>query len=309
MITDKYSELISYLDKEKIEYLVDEPMSNHTSFRIGGPAKIFVSPRIETFPELLQKISKHGINRFVLGKGSNVLFDDEGFDGAVISTLNLDSVDLNGRVIMCAAGCSLTALSRFALDNSLSGLSFAYGIPGSVGGAVYMNAGAYNGEISYVLSGSDYVDTNTFTVHHLGREEHCFSYRHSSYKDHPERIIISAEFTLKDGDANVIKAEMDDFMERRRTKQPLEYPSAGSVFKRYPGRYTAQMIDEAGLKGASVGGAEVSVKHAGFIINKGGATSGDVKELVALIEKTIKEKFGIEIEREIIYIGKDGKEN
>ena len=309
MITDKYSELISYLKREKIEYLTDEPMSKHSSFRIGGPANLVVSPVTEALPALLQKVCELGLNRIILGKGSNVLFDDEGFDGVVISTLNLDSVSLSDNVIKCAAGCSLTAVSRFALDNSFEGLSFAYGIPGSVGGAVYMNAGAYNGEISYVLSGSDYIDTNTFTIHHLDRDEHDFSYRYSSYKDHPERIIISADFALKKGDAASIKAEMDDFMERRRTKQPLEFPSAGSVFKRYPGRYTAQMIDEAGLKGASVGGAEVSVKHAGFIVNKGGATSHDVKELVSLIERTIKEKFGIEIEREIIYVGKYGKEN
>lgn len=305
MTSDKYSEFVSYLDKEGIAYLTNEPMSDHTSFRIGGPARFFVSPGASAFGGVLRTLKELGIERFIIGKGSNVLFDDDGFDGAVISTLGLDAFSLEDNVVKCSAGCSFTALSRFALDNSLAGLSFAYGIPGSVGGAVYMNAGAYNGEVSFVLSGSDYIDTDTYTLHHLEPEEHSFSYRYSSYKDHPERVIISAEFKLEHGDYSAIKAEMDDFMDRRRTKQPLEYPSAGSVFKRYPGRYTAQMIDEAGLKGASVGGAEVSVKHAGFIINKGGATSRDVKELISLIERTIKDKFGIDIEREVIYVGKN----
>lgn len=298
------NEYLEYLGSHSVAFLTDEPMSLHTTFKIGGAASVFVMPA--TDGELMTSYNKAkelGINVYILGKGSNVLFDDSGFDGAVISTLNLDSIAVNDDRITCGAGYSVTALSRIALENSLSGLTFAYGIPGSVGGAVYMNAGAYNGEITNVLESTLYFDTSDGEVKTLTHDEHKFGYRYSVFKNHPEWIILSATFKLERGDRGTLKAEMDDFMDRRRTKQPLEYPSAGSVFKRYPGRYTAQMIDEAGLKGASVGGAEVSVKHAGFIINKGGATCRDVLDLVNLIKITIKDKFGIEIECEIIHVG------
>ena len=294
-----------YLCNYGIPYSEYEPMSSHTTFRIGGPARFFVTPKDDL--QLLRAFKgakNYGIKTFVIGKGSNLLFDDEGYDGAVITTLSLDTISVGDNLISCFAGVSVTALSRFAMENSLKGLSFAYGIPGSVGGAVYMNAGAYNGEIRDVLIGSCYLDLTDGETKVLRAQEHKFGYRYSSYKDHPERIITSAAFKLETGDREEIKAEMDDFMERRRTKQPLEFPSAGSVFKRHPGRYTAQMIDEAGLKGACIGGAEVSVKHAGFIINKGGATCADVLKLIDLIKNTILERFGIEIECEVIHVKK-----
>jgi len=307
---DKYSKLTKLLDDKGLNYLCDEMLCEHTSFKIGGPAKLFVIP--ETVDELYftyTSADRLGVRCYVLGKGTNILFDDEGFDGVILSTLKLDSVKCEGEKIICGAGYSLTGLSRFALDNELSGLSFAFGIPGSVGGGVYMNAGAYNGEISSVLESSLYLDTSDGELHVLPADNHEFGYRYSSYKAHPERIILETTFSLKHGHADEIKAEMDDFMTRRRTKQPLEFPSAGSVFKRYPGRYTAQMIDEAGLKGASIGGAAVSEKHAGFIINKGGATCRDVLSLVELIKDTIISKFGIDIECEIIHVdgGNNGK--
>ena len=294
-----------YLRKYGIPYSEYEPMSAHTTFKIGGPARFFVTPKDDIqLSRAFNGAKNYGIKTFVIGKGSNLLFDDEGYDGVVITTLSLDTISVRDNFIACFAGYSVTALSRFAMENSLKGLSFAYGIPGSVGGAVYMNAGAYNGEIKDVLIGSCYLDLNDGETKVLRAKEHKFGYRYSSYKDHPERIITSAAFKLEHGNKEEIKAEMDDFMERRRTKQPLEFPSAGSVFKRYPGRYTAQMIDEAGLKGASVGGAEVSVKHAGFIINKGGATCRDVLTLIDLIKTTILNKFGIEIECEVIHVEK-----
>ncbi len=294
-----------YLDAYSIPYSENEPMSAHTTFKIGGPARFFVAPKDDVQLErAFDGAKRFGIKSFVIGKGSNLLFDDEGYDGAVITTLSLDTISVGDNVIACFAGFSVTALSRFAMENSLKGLSFAYGIPGSVGGAVYMNAGAYGGEIKDVLIGTCYLDLADGKIKVLRADEHEFAYRYSSYKDHPERIITSAAFMLEAGDREEIKAEMDDFMERRRTKQPLEYPSAGSVFKRYPGRYTAQMIDEAGLKGACVGGAEVSEKHAGFIINKGGATCRDVLTLIDLIKTTIFHKFGIEIECEVIHVEK-----
>jgi len=306
MISENYSELFAFLDRCGIKYLKDEPMSEHTSFRIGGKAKAFVMPRdADELKGVYQAASKLGIKSYILGKGTNVLFDDAGFDGVVISTLSLDFVKQDGERLICGAGASLTSTSRFALDKSLEGLSFAYGIPGSVGGGVYMNAGAYNGEVSFVLESSEYLDLEDGEIHKLSSEDHDFAYRYSSYKEHPERVILSATFRLRPGEYDRIKAEMDDFINRRRTKQPLEFPSAGSVFKRYPGRYTAQMIDEVGLKGASVGGAEVSEKHAGFIVNKGGATSSDVLCLIDLIKNTIRDKYGIDIECEIIHVGGD----
>ena len=300
---DRIEQLKNVLDGLGISYRENEPMKEHTSFKIGGNAALFVEPQCaEELSSAYRSAKFLGVNSYVLGKGTNVLFDDAGYSGAVISTLALDSISRNGDSITCGAGYSLTSLARYALDNSLAGLSFAFGIPGSVGGGVFMNAGAYNGEISFVLSSSRYLDTADGSIRSLCAEEHDFGYRYSSYKVHPDRIILDATFSLKQGEYNEIKAEMDDFMNRRKTKQPLEYPSAGSVFKRYPGRYTAQMIDEAGLKGASVGGAAVSEKHAGFIINKGGATSRDVLCLIDMIKDAIYRKFGIEIECEVIHV-------
>jgi UDP-N-acetylmuramate dehydrogenase len=191
-------------------------------------------------------------------------------------------------------------LANEACRAGLSGLEFGYGIPGSVGGGVYMNAGAYEHDLSEVVIKSWYYDTEKRGFGLTGYEEHGFSYRHSAYMG-TSKIILSVEMQLKEGDPAVIRAQMDDYMARRRAKQPLEYPSAGSAFKRYPGYFTAKLIDEAGLKGFSVGDAAVSEKHAGFVINKGNATASEVKELMAIIEEKIFEMQGIHIEREIIY--------
>lgn len=281
----------------------NEPLSNHTSFKIGGKALFFVTPLNEDcFSEAVLAAVSCNIDIYFLGRGTNVLFDDKGFDGAVISTLGLDFIKINDDTVSCGAGASLTALSRVALEASLEGMSFAYGIPGSVGGAVYMNAGAYTGEIKDILISSRYLDLNDMKVYVLDKEKHKFEYRSSSYKFHPERVILSAEFKLKNGCVEVIKNEMNDFMSRRKEKQPLDYPSAGSTFKRYPGRYTAQMIDELGLKGFKVGNAQVSTKHAGFVVNIGNATSDDVKKLINTIQSRIKEAYNIDIEREVIYV-------
>lgn len=287
----------------RVTFSENEKMSLHSSFKIGGAAKIYITPSdAESLSDVIRSAKACDVPFYVLGKGTNVLFDDKGFAGAVISLLGIDFVTVDSDTIECGAGASLTGVSVTAHASSLCGMSFAYGIPGSVGGAVFMNAGAYNGEIKDILESSVYLDLNDMKPHSLSKEDHLLGYRTSSYKAHPERIIVSARFKLEKGEREAIKAEMDDFMSRRRDKQPLEYPSAGSTFKRYPGRYTAQMIDELGLKGFSVGGAEVSVKHAGFVINKNGATSADVKELIAVVQKRIKEAFGIDIEREVIYV-------
>ena len=302
-LSELLKKLYDYQKKGLVTVYENEPMKNHTSFKIGGKAAIYAVPlTADALAYVCECALDAGVKKYILGSGTNVLFDDTDYDGIVISTKGLDKISVEKNVITCDAGASITAVSRVAMEKSLAGMSFAYGIPGSVGGAVYMNAGAYNGEVSYVLSSSSYLDINDGKIYELSAEDHMFDYRFSSYKEHPERIIVSAKFELKEGNKDDIKAEMDDFMERRRTKQPLEYPSAGSVFKRYPGKYTAQMIDEAGMKGFRVVGACVSEKHAGFIVNLGDATACDVKALVELVEKKIHEKFNIEIEREIIYV-------
>lgn len=278
-----------------------EMLSSHTTFRIGGDASLFVSPADEDqLIGVISYLEKNGIRYFLLGKGSNVLFDDAGYDGAVVSTSKLDKISVCGNEITAQCGASFTYLASVAAGNSLSGLEFAYGIPGSVGGAVFMNAGAYGSETAAVLKSSRYLDISDCTVKTLPLEEHLFGYRDSVFR-HRRFIHLSSVFALQAGDKAQIRAYMNELMQRRRDKQPLEYPSAGSVFKRYPGRYTAQMIDEAGLRGLSVGGAQVSEKHAGFIVNKGNATSSDVIALVGKVRKAIKDKYGIEIECEIIH--------
>ena len=278
-----------------------EMLSSHTTFRIGGDASLFVSPADEDqLIGVISYLEKNGIRYFLLGKGSNVLFDDAGYDGAVVSTSKLDKISVCGNEITAQCGASFTYLASVAAGNSLSGLEFAYGIPGSVGGAVFMNAGAYGSETAAVLKSSRYLDISDCTVKTLPLEEHLFVYRDSVFR-HRRFIHLSSVFALQAGDKAQIRAYMNELMQRRRDKQPLEYPSAGSVFKRYPGRYTAQMIDEAGLRGLSVGGAQVSEKHAGFIVNKGNATSSDVIALVGKVREAIRDKYGIEIECEIIH--------
>lgn len=278
-----------------------EMLSSHTTFRIGGDASLFVSPADEDqLIGVISYLEKNGIRYFLLGKGSNVLFDDAGYDGAVVSTSKLDKISVCGNEITAQCGASFTYLASVAAGNSLSGLEFAYGIPGSVGGAVFMNAGAYGSETAAVLKSSRYLDISDCTIKTLPLEEHLFGYRDSVFR-HRRFIHLSSVFALQAGDKAQIRAYMNELMQRRRDKQPLEYPSAGSVFKRYPGRYTAQMIDEAGLRGLSVGGAQVSEKHAGFIVNKGNATSSDVIALVGKVREAIRDKYGIEIECEIIH--------
>ncbi len=288
--------------ENQIEIKYSEPMSRHTSFRIGGIADLYIIPHgVNALLELCSFVKKTDAEYYILGNGTNVLFDDAGFRGAVIATSGLCSIEVLGNCIKCGSGATLNLVCKTARDNSLTGMEFAYGIPGSVGGAVYMNAGAYDGEIAMVLRESTYLDPDDLSIHTITNAEHGFAYRESVYKTN-SNIILSAVFELRVGDEAEIAAKMNDFMNRRITKQPLEYPSAGSIFKRYPGRFTGQMIDECGLKGYTIGGAQISEKHAGFIINKGGATSEDVLKLVEYTKKCVSEKFGCMIECEIIHV-------
>jgi len=288
---------------DRVTVRLQEPLCHHTTFRIGGPADLFLEPKDEeTLRFLLGRAKDEGIRTLVIGRGSNLLFSDQGFRGAVICTSGLRSVRIEDNRITAGAGCTLASCANAAQSASLAGMEFAHGIPGSVGGAVFMNAGAYDGEIAGILVRSRYYDLERDEFGELDNTEHRFGYRESVYRAHPEWVILSAEFQLLSGNSGEIRAKMDDLMARRTEKQPLEYPSAGSTFKRYPGRYTAQMIDEAGLKGYSVGGAQVSEKHAGFVINRGGATAKDVLALIGHIRKAIFEKFGIHIETEVIFV-------
>lgn len=295
---------------DEVFLLENEFMSDHTTFRIGGPADVYVEPATEeAFRRVMAEAAKRNIRTIVIGRGSNLLFDDAGFRGAVISTARLRCIRVEGNTLYAGAGASLNACANAACEAGLTGMEFAFGIPGSVGGAVFMNAGAYGGEICQILTESICYDGKDGTVKTLLADEHHFGYRHSVYRDHPDRIVLSASFALQPGDKTAIRAMMDDLMSRRMSKQPLEYPSAGSAFKRCEGRFTAQMIDEAGLKGFSIGGAQVSEKHAGFIINRGGATSADVRGLIAHIQRELKKRFEVDICPEIVYVPPtDGEE-
>ena len=294
---------IEFLKYNNIPYRENEPLSLHSTFKIGGNAKVFVMPGSEDELASAVKAAKEcGIRTFIAGKGSNLVYSDNGFDGAVISTLSMNSVLVEGNRITADAGVSVTELAVIAAKYGLTGFEFAYGIPGSLGGAVFMNAGAYDGDMCGVITSSRYYDTATGTFGVFVGGTHCFGYRESIYKKNPGYIVTSATLTLAEGNSTDIQAKMADFMCRRKDKQPLEYPSAGSSFKRYPGRYTAQMIDEAGLKGFSIGGAQVSEKHAGFIINTGAATAADVRAVSDAIKARIFEIHGIEIENEMIFV-------
>lgn len=284
-----------------LSYQKDKLLSTCSTFRIGGPVRFAVYPNCEDGVEAaIKAASLSGVPMRVVGSGSNILFPDEGYNGAILFTRNLCRLEIKGTTVRAGAGFSLSALAGEVQRAGLTGLEFGYGIPGSIGGGVYMNAGAYDHDLSEVVVKSSYYDTERKGFGLTGYEEHGFSYRHSAYMGTP-KIILSVEMELKEGDPAAIRAQMEDYMARRKSKQPLEYPSAGSAFKRYPGYFTAKLIDEAGLKGYAVGDAAVSEKHAGFVINKGSATAAEVKELMALIEKRIFEMKGIHIEREIIY--------
>ncbi len=285
-----------------LNYKADALLSEYCTFKIGGPADFVIHPcSLEGLRGAIQLCRRAGADYRIFGNGSNLVFPDEGIRGAVIFTTAMKGLRADGDTVYAEAGVTLSALSSAAQKNALTGLEFAYGIPGSVGGGVYMNAGAFNGEIKDSLISSTYYDAELDCFCELSAEEHNFAYRHSAYM-HGDRVIVAATFRLNRGDAAEIKESMDFYWQRRVEKQPLEYPSAGSVFKRYQGFFTAKLIEDAGLKGLTVGGAQVSVKHSGFIINIGGATAKDVKDLVAEIRRTIYEKNQIDIECEIRFI-------
>ena len=277
-------------------------LAEHSTIKVGGYADYVAYPKTESaLCALVDYLNEEKIKYSVVGNGSNLIFDDEGYRGVVVITNQLKKIRKVRNTLYAECGVSLTALAVYAQKHGLSGLEFAYGIPGTIGGAVYMNAGAYGGEIKDVLQKSAYFDPSISKRCELYNAGHRFGYRESVYETN-NNVILSAVFELKQRDPNEIKAEMDGYMAARKEKQPLDYPSAGSTFKRCEGHYTAQMIDRAGLKGFSVGGAQVSEKHAGFVINKGNATSKDIKDLISIIKQRVKEKFDVDIQEEVKYI-------
>ncbi len=291
---------VQFLNEHEIEYLEHEPLAKHTSFKIGGPARFFLKPKgVEEVCNIVKYCKENDMQIIPLGKGSNVLISDEGIDGAVMyfgsGFGKIELIDEN--TIYCGAGVSLAALCNFALEHELTGLEFAYGIPGSVGGAVFMNAGAYGGEIKDVIIYAEHIDRNG-NIGKFSGDELQLSYRHSVYSK-KEYYIIGAAFKLEKGNRDEIKAKMDDFIARRFDKQPMDKPSAGSTFKRPEGAFASALIDQCGLKGYRVGDAEVSTKHAGFVVNVGKATCADVLQLIEDVQRKVKNDTGYDLEPEV----------
>ena len=287
----------------ELSVLREEPMRAHTTFRIGGNARRMARVRSgEELFALLTLVHEEGYPYLLLGNGSNLLVSDAGLDALVIHTGEMQQIEAVGENTLYAqAGVSLARLAVFAMKHSLTGLEFAHGIPGSLGGAVCMNAGAYGGEMSQVLrevtAWLPEKGACTMTL-----EELALSYRHSYFSDH-EGVVLGAKLQLSAGDEAAIRAQMEDLIGRRRDKQPLEYPSAGSTFKRPEGHFAGALIEQCGLKGASVGGAQVSAKHAGFVVNTGNATCEDVLALMRMVQKTVYEQTGVQLEPEVKMIG------
>ena len=283
----------------------DVPLRDHCSFQIGGPADALAMPEKQSqFIEILGLCIRHSLPYLIIGKGSNLLIPDSGFRGMVISTVRLDKLTRDENFISAWCGTSLRSLCEFARDEGLAGLEFASGIPGSVGGAVFMNAGAYNGEIKDVLYCSKYLVPElqelqgTASIKHLKREEHDFSYRHSAFQDR-HLIHLSSVFQLKPADPSLIQARMEELDKQRWDKQPMDLPSAGSVFKRPAGHFTGKLVDDCGLRGFRIGDAAVSDKHCGFIVNLGNASYKDVIAVIRHVQSTVMERFGVRLETEI----------
>lgn len=290
--------LLTFADVYHMKLLREEPLSRHTTFQIGGPARFFALPdTAEQVCTLLELCREEDFHYAVIGNGSNLLVPDEGFEGVVIRMPEGELCWQDETTVTAEAGYLLARLSAAAAGKGLQGLTFAQGIPGTVGGGVVMNAGAYGGQIGDSLTES--ICWTPEGIRRLSLAEHDFSYRHSVFNDHPDWVVLRSVFSLKKGDPETIAAEMADYAHRRREKQPLEWPSAGSTFKRPEGNFAGKLIEDTGLKGLTVGGAQVSEKHAGFVINVGGATCRDVCELMGQVEDRVEARFGVRLEPEV----------
>jgi len=292
-------ELISVCEKHNCRYLLDESLKNHTTFKVGGKCSIAVFLNSEqSVADTVGYCRRSGMKFAVLGNGSNIIAADNDFDGAVLimgSDFSEITYIRDGET-ECQAGLMLSKLCTAMMHEGLTGMEFAYGIPGTVGGAVYMNAGAYGGEMSDIVVSADYLDTDG-TIKTIMKENMDFSYRHSAFMK-SGRIILKVRVKLKKGNVSEIEQKMNELLEKRKDKQPLNYPSAGSTFKRPEGAFAAALIEQCGLKGLTVGGAQVSEKHSGFVINKGNATFDDIMQLVAAVQEKVKEDTGYSLEME-----------
>ncbi len=294
-------------ERGKREFFIrkDFPMKRITSFRIGGNADLAVYPAdADAFVFAINTAKKLAVPYIVVGNGSNTLASDKGFRGVVFVTTEMRKVTIDGEYLTAGCGCLLGSVGTNASTAGLSGAEFANGIPGTVGGAVYMNAGAYGGQMSDIIHSTQCYDIDSGEVLTLDNSAQKFDYRHSIFME-KNYIVLSATFKLAHGNPDEIKAKMSEFLKARREKQPLEYPSAGSVFKRPVGYFAGKLIEDAGLKGTSVGGAMVSPKHAGFIVNTGDATAADVTKLVNIIKDKVYSMFGVTLECEIRFIGEE----
>lgn len=282
----------------------NEPMKNHTSFKVGGPADLFLMPQSRAELQAALEICKESQKPlYIMGNGSNLIVRDKGYSGIIINTKALNQVETVGETLIAEPGISLKDLANVALKEKLTGLEFASGIPGSLGGAVTMNAGAYDGEMKGVIT-SITVISEDGSLKTIPADQCHFGYRSSILQQHPW-VLVSVELGLKNGDYQQIEAKMLDLNDQRQSKQPLEYPSAGSTFRRPVGYYAGKLVQDAGFKGYAIGGAQVSEKHSGFVINKGGATAADILNLIGAIQAAVKEKFDVDLKTEVIVIGND----
>lgn len=287
-----------------LELNKNEKMSRHTTFKTGGPASLFIRPGdLDQLKAAVALLRRAEVSYFILGNGSNLLVSDKGYDGAIISTERFTDIHLeDDNRIYADAGAMNSRIAAFARDNSLTGFEFAAGIPGTIGGAMIMNAGAYDGEMKLVTKEVRALSPQGEIIR-LSNESLQFGYRTSALKG-KDFVVVSALLELEKGDKEEITAKMQELAQRRKDKQPLEYPSAGSTFKRPEGYFAGKLIEDAGLRGYTVGGAQVSEKHCGFVINKGEATSSDIYKLICDVQKKVQEDFGVKLEPEVIMLGK-----
>lgn len=301
MIKYILSKLEAFMDKDSL--LIDEPMKNHTSFKVGGPVDLMILPKTEDeIVNVLKLLASQPIPFYIMGNGSNLLVSDRGFSGVVIKLYdNYNDFSVDEDIITAKSGILLSKLAKVALNHNLGGLEFASGIPGTLGGAITMNAGAYGGEMKDVLISAHVVDRqgNILEIVNGNLE---LAYRTSSIQK-KDLIVLSAKLQLKKAPYEEIKDKMNELDCKRKDKQPLEWPSAGSTFKRPEGHFAGKLIQDSGLRGYSIGGAQVSEKHCGFIINKGGATANDIFSLICHVQKTVYEKFGIHLDTEVKQLG------
>ncbi len=292
---------IDFCNRNNIRFVENARLSDYLSFKVGGPCKAMVFPdTADKIIACIRYLRSEKLKYYIIGNGTNLLAYDEGYDGIIINTSDYSELAVDGEYITCSSGVSMMKICRLALENSLSGLEFAYGIPGTAGGAVYMNAGAYGGEIKDVLESCTYADENGNIIE-ADTDKLSLGYRESIFST-GEYFILSLKLKLTKGDKASIKGKMDELLQKRKDKQPLEYPSAGSTFKRPLGYYAGALIEECSLKGYTVGGACVSKKHAGFVINKGGASCSDILAVIDHCRKTVYEQKGVTLETEVRFI-------